>query len=466
MEDIVAIVLAAGKGKRMKSDRPKVLHEILGKPMIDYLIELLEVLKIKRKIIVIGERGEEVKKCLSKYQGLEFVEQKLLLGTADAVRQASRLLKNFYGDILVMYGDTPLLTSRLIKRLINTHQNLHPAATLLITEVANPKGYGRIIRDEKGNILKIVEEKDATPHQKRIKEINPGTYCFKSPFLFSVLKRIRPNNVQKEFYLTDVIEMLSLKKLEIKGVKVENPIEVMGINTRKELSQAIKIMKIRTNYQLMSAGVTIIDPLTTFITPGTKIGKDTIIYPFTIISGNTKIGKECEIGPFCQVVSANIGNKVKIQSAFIQEVKISDEVLIGPFARIRPGTTIARGVKVGNFVEIKNSQIGNKSQMNHLSYLGDAMLGKRVNIGAGTIICNYDGVKKYQTVIEDEVFVGSNSTLVAPLRIKKGAYTAAGSTITKEVPSYSLGIAREKQKNIKEWVRRKRKLVPIKTRKE
>lgn len=453
MKGVVAIILAAGKGKRMKSKLPKVLHEIWGKPMLSYVLETIKALRVEREIVVVGFGAERIKEGFG--GNLEYVEQKELLGTGHALQKTYKLLKDYAGDIMIVCGDTPLLKVNTLRSLVKYHREKRAEATILTAKLDKPTGYGRIIRDSRGKIVKIVEEADVSPKEMKVKEVNTGTYCFKGRLLFAALKELKPENVQKEYYLTDVVDLLVKRDLLVEGLIVSSSDEAKGINTRKELSQVAKVLREEILDKLMLKGVTIIDPETTFVDAEVVIGRDTIIYPFTILEGKTKIGQNCSLGPGTYLNKVEVGNKVTIQNSVIRESKVRDGARVGPFSQIRPNSFIGKEVKIGNFAEIKKSRILDKSQVGHFSYIGDTTIGKGVNIGAGTITCNFDGERKYQTKISDYVFVGSDTILVAPVSLGKGAYTAAGSTITKNVPPYALGVGRERQKNILGWAKKK-----------
>lgn len=380
----------------MKSDIPKILHPICGRPCLSYVLDLVEGLKIKRVIAVLGHKSEEVKKLLR--PEIKVVMQKKLLGTADAVKQALAALKNFKGTILILYADNPLLKKETIKRLLKHHIENEQDATLLTAKMDKPEGFGRVLRDRYNSICRIVEEKDADDFQKDIKEINSGIICFNKTKLADALKYVKPNNRKKEYYLTDVIGVLYKKGYLVDAVKISDIEEALGINSRQDLAGANEIMQRRINIELMRRGVTIIDPSSTFIGYGARIGKDTMIYPFTVIESDVKIGRRC---------------------------------LIGPFAHLRQGCVIEDGVVMGNFLEVVRSTLGRNTLAKHFSYLGDSRIGKRVNIGAGTVTANFDGEKKNITRIKDKAFIGSDTVLVAPVKIGKGAITGAGAVVTK-----------------------------------
>lgn len=445
-----AIILAAGQGTRMKSKYPKVMHKLFDKHMLSYILSAVEGVKIEKKIVVLGHGADEVRQVLDK--DIQIAHQKEQLGTGHAVLQAQSLLTGEEEYVLVLCGDTPLLRAETLERLISKHQQAEAALTILTANLSNPTGYGRIIRNGEG-VQAIVEEKDASLQQKEIKEINTGAYCFRGDFLIEALQQLTNDNAQGEYYLTDLVELAVQKGLRTRAYILDDAREGMGINNRIQLAEAQKILGLRFLEKLMLEGVTIIDPQNTYISGDVQIGKDTIIYPGVYLEGKTTIGKECLIGPHTRIVDSKIGNNVEIQNTVILESSIADNCKIGPFAYIRPGTVIENNVKIGDFVEIKKSTISEGSKVPHLSYIGDAYIGKKVNIGCGTITCNYDGKQKHKTIIHDHAFIGSNTNLVAPITIGKSAIIGAGSTITKEVPQNSLSVGRGRQKNIENWVK-------------
>jgi len=454
MSEFVGIILAAGIGKRMKSNLPKPLHKVCGIPIIDHIICCLQNCNIKQLITVVGHKGEILSEHLK--ERTEIVWQMNQLGTGDAVIQTEEILSDYNGNILVLPGDTPLIKSDSLISLMKKHEDSGAIATILTMELDDPASYGRIVRDESKKFVSITEYKDASDEIKRIKEVNTGIYCFNSKALFRALKNINNNNEQKEYYLTDVLGILVHDGVKVETVKITDPLEALGINSRQELAVAEVIMRDRKRAQLMSYGVTLIDPKTTFVDSNVVIGSDTVIMPFVYITNGTKIGNDCVIGPNVNIEKSNIGNGNNIKECHIVDSTIGDDCNIGPYCYIRPGSVISDRVKLGDFVEIKNTSIGEGTKVPHLSYIGDSTVGCKVNIGCGTITCNYDGFKKYRTVIEDGAFIGSNSNLVAPVTVEKGSYVASGSTITSTVPAGSLGIARCKQ-DIKEgWADRKR----------
>lgn len=455
MGDTAVIIMAAGKGKRMKSNLPKVLHNLAGKPILNYVFDTVDQLEAKRKILIVGYKSDKIRELIG--NKIEYVEQKEQLGTAHAILQTKKLLSDFKGNVLVLSGDVPFLAVKTLKKLLKYHQTNNFCCTLISVIFKNPKSYGRIIRDKKGKIKGIIEEVDLSADKKKITEVNSGIYCFNKDKLFRALEKITPDNKQGEYYLTDSVEILLKEGLTVGNIIVKDNSEILGINSRLDLADASRKIYQKTLQDLMLQGVTIVDPNSTFIERGVKVGQDTIIYPFTIIEKDTKIKSGCLIGPYSHLIDADIGEGVRIWASIIESSTIKEGANIGPYAHLRPETIVEKGAKIGNFVEVKKSTMGEGSKASHLTYLGDAIIGKRVNIGAGTITCNYDGEKKYKTVIEDEVFVGSNNTLVAPVKLGKDSYTGAGSTITEDVPAGNLAIARSRQRNISGWRKKKKK---------
>jgi len=453
VQKVVAVVLAAGKGTRMKSALPKVLHRVCGRYMVEHVIEAARQAGAERIIAVIGHGAEQVTRALG--DRVDYVNQVQQMGTGHAVMVAQPAIKPDEEVVMVLCGDTPLITGDTLRRLLEQHLSGQAVVTILTSLYKDPHGYGRIVRDAQGLVAEIVEEKDATPEQRQIPEINTGIYCFDRAQLFKALSEIAPINAQGEYYLTDCVTVINRSGGKVETVAAAEE-ETLGINCRVQQAQAEKILRWRLVEELMIGGVTIIDPGSTFIDSGVVVGPDTVIFPFTIIQGGTSIGSGCEIGPGTRITESQIGNGTAIWNSMVVDSRIGDDCTVGPFAYLRPQTVLEAGVKVGDFVEIKKSTIGQGSKVPHLSYVGDAVVGKGVNIGAGTITCNYDGFRKSETVIDDYAFVGSNTNLVAPVRVGEGAVIGAGSTITHEIPAGALAVARTRQKNIDKWAKRKR----------
>ena len=450
MTNIFAVVLAAGQGTRMKSKLYKVLHPVCGKPMVEHVIDHIGSLDVERIVTVVGHGAELVKEKLGDKS--EYVLQAEQLGTAHAVQQAEPMLGELEGTTLVVCGDTPLIRPETMQALFSHHQSQNAKATILTAVTENPTGYGRIIRDDAGQVAQIVEQKDASKEQQLVNEINTGTYCFDNKALFEALKQVNNDNAQGEYYLPDVIEILQKQGEIVSAYVTDNFDETLGVNDRFALSQAEELMRARINERHMRNGVTIINPATTHISADATIGSDTIILPGVMIEGKTIIGEDCKIGPNSHIVDSQIGDNTSIHSSVVLNSRVGNETAVGPFAHLRPDSSLGDHVKIGNFVEVKKSTLGEGTKVSHLSYIGDAAIGSNVNIGCGSITVNYDGKNKYQTIIEDDVFVGCNSNLVAPVKLRKGSFIAAGSTITKEVPEDTLAIARARQENKQGYV--------------
>lgn len=452
MTNLFAVVLAAGKGTRMKSSLYKVLHPVCGKPMVDHVVGNMEKLGASEIVSVVGHGAEMVKETLGDRS--TYVVQEEQLGTAHAVQQAEQVLDGREGTTIVICGDTPLITPETIQQLMETHKEAGAKATILTAIVEDPTGYGRILRGQDDLVTGIVEQKDATPDQQKVQEINSGTYCFDNQALFEALKKVDNNNSQGEYYLTDVISILKEQGEAIAAFAAADADELLGVNDRVALSQAESYMRNRLALHHMREGVTIIDPASTYIGADVVIGSDTVLLPGTMLEGNTVIGEKSTIGPNTHLKNAHIGNETTVHSSVVMDSKIADHVAVGPFAHIRPGSDLGDHVKIGNFVEVKKSTIQEGSKLSHLTYMGDAEIGKNVNIGCGTISVNYDGKNKYTTTIEDNAFIGCNSNLVAPVTVGKGAYVAAGTTVTKNVTEDSLAIGRVKQENKEGYAKR------------
>lgn len=443
MAQTAAIILAAGQGTRMKSSVPKVIHKLLGKPMLQYAIDVAESAGAAPIFVVVGFGADQVRETIG--DDVKYIWQTERLGTGHAVMMAEEELSKLSGDLLVLYGDTPLVKAETLMALVKEREEHQAAASILTVKLEDGAGYGRIIRNDKGSVLGIVEAKDATPEQLKINEVNAGIYSFEISELLKALKELAPNNAQGEYYLTDVIKIFAQKNLEVVAVTAEDAEEMMGPNDRVQLAQTEKYLRNRINREWMLNGVTICDPENTYIGSDVEIGKDTIIYPGSFLLGKTIVGENCSIGPQTMLTDAEIGSGTNVRTSQIIQSKIGENNDIGPFSYVRPGTVTANRVKIGDFVEVKNCNINTGSKVPHLTYLGDSDVGSGVNIGAGTITCNYDGVNKFRTTIKDEAFIGSNSNLVAPVVVGKQATVAAGSTITKEVPDGTLGVARSQQ---------------------
>jgi bifunctional UDP-N-acetylglucosamine pyrophosphorylase / glucosamine-1-phosphate N-acetyltransferase len=443
MTNRYAVILAAGQGTRMKSKLYKVLHPVCGKPMVQHVVDQISSLQMKQMVAVVGHGAEKVQEQLGDH--IQYVLQEEQLGTAHAVMQAEEVLANEEGVTLVVCGDTPLITSETMEKLIAEHESLGAKATILTANPEDPTGYGRIIRNSEGTVERNVEHKDATEEERKVTEINTGTYCFDNKALFDALKKVNNDNVQGEYYLPDVIEILKDAGEVVAAYQTPDFNETLGVNDRVALSKAESFMKKRINERHMRNGVTLIDPEQTYISDDAEIGSDTVIYPGTVILGNTKIGEENIIGPQSEIKDSVVGNGNTIRQSVIHDSEVGNETAIGPFAHIRPKSVLENNVKIGNFVEVKKSVMSTGSKASHLSYIGDAEIGKDVNLGCGSITVNYDGKNKFLTKVEDGAFIGCNSNLVAPVTVGKNAYVAAGSTITNDVPAESLSIARSRQ---------------------
>jgi len=448
MRKLATIILAAGQGRRMKSSKPKVLHPIAGKPLLYYSLNVAREIRSQKIIVVVGYQQEKIKETFSD-PDIIYVTQFSQLGTGHAVVSAREVLAGFFGVILLLYGDIPLIKKATLEKLIGVHHEGESLVTVLTTRMKEPTGYGRIVRDKNGNIRKVIEEEDASPREKRITEVNSGIYCFDSTFLFDILDSLSRQNAQGEYYLTDTIAIARSRGGKVADLFISDEAELAGVNNRIELARASEVIRKEILERLMLEGVTIINPQDTYIDQDVRVGKDTVIFPNTFLMGNTEIGENCLIESGCQIGESKIGSDVTIRwASVINGSVIQDRATIGPFAHIRPNSEIGENARIGNFVEVKHSTLGKESKAAHLSYLGDTTVGLGVNIGAGTITCNYDGVSKHPTVIEDKAFIGSNTELVAPVRVGRGAIIGAGSTITKDVPPGSLAIGRARQINL------------------
>ncbi|MGN9863289.1 bifunctional UDP-N-acetylglucosamine diphosphorylase/glucosamine-1-phosphate N-acetyltransferase GlmU [Bacillus swezeyi] len=445
MDKRFAVVLAAGQGTRMKSKLYKVLHPVCEKPMVEHVVDEARKLSLAKLVTIVGHGADDVKKQLGEKS--EYALQAEQLGTAHAVKQAKSILAGEKGTTIVICGDTPLLTAETMEAMLREHREKAAKVTILTAVAEDPTGYGRIIRNENGDVAKIVEHKDATDEERLVKEINTGTYCFDNEALFETIEQVSNDNVQGEYYLPDVIEILKNQGETVAAYQTDHFQETLGVNDRIALSQAEAYMKQRINKRHMQNGVSLIDPINTYISPEAVIGRDTVIYPGTMIKGRVVIGEDTIIGQNSELENSTIGSRTVIKQSVVVNSEVGDDVTIGPFAHIRPDSKIGNEVRIGNFVEVKKSQFGDRSKASHLSYIGDAEIGTDVNLGCGSITVNYDGKNKFTTKIEDGAFVGCNSNLIAPVTIGQGAYVAAGSTITDDVPGRALSIARARQVN-------------------
>jgi bifunctional UDP-N-acetylglucosamine pyrophosphorylase/glucosamine-1-phosphate N-acetyltransferase len=452
VQEIISVILAAGKGTRMRSDLVKVLHPLLGVPMLSYPVELsLNVINAEKTIVVIGHQADRIQEKF-KDPRIHFVLQEEQLGTGHAVLQAVPFFRSFTGTVLILCGDVPLVKPETLRSFMETFWRNESILSVLTAVIENPFGYGRIIRSPAGWLERIVEEKDASEEEQLIREINTGIFCVKASYLIDGLKEIGQGNAQSEYYLTDLVEIGRKWGLRCSAHIVADPVEVMGINTRVDLAIAHEVLRQEKLKDLMLSGVTVIDPKTTYVDRTVEIGRDTVLYPNCFLQGKTKIGDRCIIESNSKISDSIIGNEVTIRpNSVITESKIEEGASIGPFAHLRPLTEVKPKARIGNFVEVKKSVIGKGTKANHLAYIGDSLVGEEVNIGAGTITCNYDGFEKHQTIIGDRVFVGSNVELVAPVKVGSRSWIGAGTTVTKDIPEGALAISRVKQKNIKGW---------------
>ncbi|MBI5305951.1 MAG: bifunctional UDP-N-acetylglucosamine diphosphorylase/glucosamine-1-phosphate N-acetyltransferase GlmU [Chloroflexi bacterium] len=442
--NLASVILAAGQGTRMKSNLPKVLHPIAGKPMVQYALDAARTLECAHTILVVGHGGNQVRDAITNYQlpisNLQFVTQTEQRGTGHAVLQARDTLRGKSDAVFVAYGDMPLLQIATLRELVALHERARPTITMLTVVSHDSMGFGRIVRDVDKRVLGIVEEKDATPEQLAIRELNCGIYCFDANWLWDNLDALKPAGAKNEYYLTDMIALAARENERIETIVLDDVREVIGINTRQHLAQAERVMRERINNALMDAGVTLIDPATTYIDAAIVIGADTIIEPNTYLRGNTRVGANCRIGPNALIRDSVIGDDCAIGSSVIEESTLEDQVTIGPFCHLRPQSYLSRRVHLGNYAEVKNSWLGEGVHMGHFSYAGDARIGARTNYSAGVITCNYNGKSKNQTSIGEDVFLGSDSLLVAPVTIGDRARTGAGAVVTKDVPADSLAV--------------------------
>ncbi|WP_291632594.1 bifunctional UDP-N-acetylglucosamine diphosphorylase/glucosamine-1-phosphate N-acetyltransferase GlmU [Clostridium sp.] len=448
-----SIILAAGEGKRMNSNTPKVLHKVCGKEMINHVIDTMRNAEIEMVNVVIGRGAEEVKKGTAD-RNISYSVQEKQLGTGHAVMCAREFLSGNEGTVAIFVGDGPLITEYTVREMLDYHEKGNFKATVLTSRMEDPAKYGRIIRDENGEVKKIVEFKDCNETEMLVKEINSGMYCFNIEELLNALDKLNNNNAQKEYYLTDVIGILKNQGFKVGAFNV--PVEeIIAVNSKVELADVELIMRTRINKKHMENGVTIMDPSSTYIDSEVVIGKDTIIYPGNILQGKSIIKEDCILYQNNRIADSILQNGVSVQSSVVIESQIGEGTTVGPFAYIRPESNIGKHARIGDFVEIKKSTIGDNTKVSHLTYIGDAEVGSGCNFGCGTVVVNYDGKMKYKTIIGNNVFIGCNTNLVAPVTVNDNAYTAAGSTITYEVPKNALAIARARQKNLESWVIKK-----------
>jgi bifunctional UDP-N-acetylglucosamine pyrophosphorylase/glucosamine-1-phosphate N-acetyltransferase len=451
MKPLAAVILAAGKGTRMHCKTPKVIQPVAGRPMILYALELAKTLQASPIVVVVGHQAEHITPLLPDH-GCQTVEQTEQLGTGHAMRQTEAILKDFPGDVLVLHADVPLLRADTLQRLVQTHQSSGATATLLTAVMAEPGRLGRVVREASGQVVRIVEALDANEAERGIREINTGTYCFQARFVYAALHDLTANNVKREYYLTDVIGAACRSEFPVQAVQTDDWREAIGVDSKADLARAEFVIRQQTVERLMASGVTIIDPNSAYVHPQVRIGCDTVLHPNTYILGHTIIGEDCEIWPNCVIRNSTLADGVTIfPSCVITDSTIATGAQVGPFAHLRPESTLGRQVRIGNFVEVKKSTIGEGSKASHLSYIGDVVMGKDVNVGAGFIACNYDGATKQETIIEDGVFIGSDSQIIAPLKIGSGAYIATGTTVRKEVPPNALVFNTKDQVHREDW---------------
>ncbi len=455
---LTVLVLAAGRGKRMRSKRIKMLHPVAGRPMIAQVLETARGLAPSRLITIVGHQADQVRAACGDLSDA-FVLQRQQLGTGHAVLQAaSQIRKGGKAPLLILNGDVPTIRRSTLRKFVDRHRRSRASLSVFTTCVDDPAGYGRIVRDENGDVERIVEDRDATPQQRRIREINSGIFCADAALLLGTLRRLRPDNAQGEYYLTDAVHRLLRGGNRVQAVLHDEPFELLGVNDRLELAQASATLYARKAEQLQRNGVTLIDASRTLVDSRAKVGRDTLIYPDVIVEGASSIGSDCVLHAGTRIRDCRLGRRVEVlDHCVLVDSKVGDDVTLGPFAHLRPGARLGREVKVGNFVEVKKATLGRGTKASHLAYLGDAKIGEGCNIGAGTITCNYDGERKFLTTLGDRVFIGSDTQLVAPVRLGDGAYVGAGGTITKDVPSGALALSRVEQCNIEGWAARRKK---------
>jgi bifunctional UDP-N-acetylglucosamine pyrophosphorylase/glucosamine-1-phosphate N-acetyltransferase len=447
----------------MKSARPKVLHPLGGLPLVEHVLRAADTLAAVSTTLVIGRAADEVRAALAHRPSLAFVVQSPPSGTGDALRQTEATLRGRRGTLLLLYADVPLLQAGTLTRLVDAHLAAHAAATVLTAELADPTGYGRIVRDTGGRIERIVEDRDASGEERAVREVNGGIYAFSLEPLFEALSALATNNSQGEYYLTDLVTVYRRRQLTVETLRIEDADELRGVNTRADLADLDRAVRRRKAHALMLAGVTLEDPATTYIDEDVAVGADSTIGPMVQLQGRTRVGERCRVHAGVRLTDATIGDDVTLlDRSIVVRSTVGDGASVGPFAHVRPESAVGPGARVGNFVELKKTTMGRGSKANHLAYLGDATIGRDVNIGAGTITCNYDGESKHPTIIEDGVFIGSDSQLIAPVTVGQGAYVAAGSSITDDVPAGALAIARARQETKPGWAERRRARQPVK----
>jgi bifunctional UDP-N-acetylglucosamine pyrophosphorylase/glucosamine-1-phosphate N-acetyltransferase len=453
---LTVLVLAAGHGKRLRSKTIKLLHVVAGRPMVAHVVRSARALKPARLVTVTGHQGDLVRDALRE-AGTEFVTQREQLGTGHAVLQAARRISGPSGSaLLILNGDLPTLKPSTLRKLVSGHRRSGAALSVLTAEVEEPSGYGRIVRDEDGRFRAIVEHRDATRVQRKIREINCGLYCADPGALLRALRRVRPDNIQGEYYITDAVQELLARGKKVAALRHEDAEEVLGVNTRRELARASRALFARKAAELEERGVTLLDAGRTWIDPRARVGRDSLIYPDVIIEGHTVVGQDCVIRSGCRIADSRLASGVEVRDhSVILESRVGSGAQVGPFAHLRPGSILEPDSRVGNFVELKKTRLGRSSKASHLTYLGDATIGSGCNIGAGTITCNYDGKKKHPTTMGRNVFIGSDTQIVAPVKLGDGAYVAAGATVTHDVPKGALAISRARQRNVEGWVKRR-----------
>jgi|SRR5579863_667583 len=451
----IAVVLAAGQGKRMRSQMPKVLHPLAGVPILVRLLERLRAFGFERILVVLGQQSDRVSQVLEGL-GVEIVLQAEQLGTGHALLQTRSSLSGFQGTLIVANGDTPLIREETLEALMGEHVRRGAEVTLLSATLDHPRGYGRVVRGRSGRVARIVEERDCSDRERMIREINTGIYAFEAPRIFTLLSKVQPDNAQNEYYLTDVVREAIRRKIKVAAIEAADPTEVLGINSRSELALAEREIQRRIAERWMEEGVTFVRPQDVLVGSEVKIGRDTVLYPGTVLEGKSVLGAGCTVRA-SRIVDSTLGEGVIVKDFCVIEGSYLEQgVSVGPFTHLRPGTVLKKGVKVGNFVEVKASQLGEGTKANHLSYIGDATVGSHVNVGAGTVTCNYDGFKKFRTTIADGAFIGSGTQLVAPVEVGEGAVIGAGSTVTQNVPADALALSRNHQVNREGWAKKRR----------